>query len=442
MSSHGITERTIESSEASRAERGGESFGRRLARVQALNWAPVLLVLLLNVSFGLRLLWLDKPDGALIFDERYYVNAARVILGWPVATGEPYFDAKPGLDPNTEHPPGAKLLIAGSMRVLGDNAFGWRLPGVVLGTLSIACLYGIVRRLGGSQGLALLASFVYAFDNLVFVHSRIATLDIFLVTFLLLGIYLYLAGYPTLAGLAFVAATLCKIQGIYGLAAVIAFEGLRLLRSGIGREGWHLQRLYPLLITSVVYIVALPWLLGTLDSLWSSYKNPVEHVRHIFDYGFALTRAEGPQGDESSPWQWLLNEVPMTYLRTDVQVMVGDEIRTSRPVVFFRGAMNPYVIFVAPLAIAYAAYAAFKYRDDGSFMALALFVVTYAPFWPAALLAHRISYLFYFLPVIPAVAIAAAQLMNAPQVPRAIRWSYIAAVLLGFYGYFPFRQIP
>ena len=75
-------------------------------------------------------------------------------------------------------------------------------------------------------------------------------------------------------------------------------------------------------------------------------------------------------------------------------------------------------------------------------MALALFAATYGPFWPAAMLAHRISYIFYFLPTIPAVAIGAAQLLYAPQVPRALRWTYIGAVLLGFYGYFPFRKIP
>jgi len=107
----------------------------------------------------------------------------------------------------------------------------------------------------------------------------------------------------------------------------------------------------------VVYVVALPSLLGVLDSIWSSaYKNPVEHIRHIVDYGFALTRPEGPQGQESAPWQWLVNEVPMTYLRTDEQVLVADKVEITRPTIFFRGAMNPYVIFIAPLAITYAAY--------------------------------------------------------------------------------------
>ena len=414
----------------------------RLDRLRALNRAPVILILLIAASLGARLAWLDKPDGALIFDEKYYVNAARVILALPVPEGDPYADRQPGLDPNAEHPPGAKLLIAASMRLFGDNGWGWRLGSVCFGTLSIPLLYGIVRRAGGAEVVALAAAFLYAFDNLVLVHSRIGTLDIYLVFFLLLGVYCYLAGRPTLAGLALVAATLCKIGGLYGIAIVAAFEGLRLMRARVEGGRWPLSGLRPLLIMTVVYLVSLPWLLGFLDSVWSSYKNPTDHVRHIVRYSFALTRPEGPQDQESNPWRWLLNEVPMTYLRTDLQHLENDQVKATRVVIFFRGAMNPYIIAIAPLAIAGAAYSAWRRRDDPAFLVLALFFVTYGPFWPAAMLAHRVSYIFYFLPTIPAVAIGAAQLCYAPGVPRTLRWVYFGAVLLGFYGYFPFRQIP
>lgn len=404
--------------------------------------APALLGVLVVVSLALRLAWLDKPDGALIFDENYYVNAVRVILGLPLPPDAPYVGERPGLDPNSEHPPGAKLLIAVSVRLFGDNAYGWRLPSVLFGTLSIPLLYGIVRRAGGSGGLALLAAFFYAFDNLVFVHSRIATLDIFLVSFLLLGVYCFLAGRPVLAGLACAAATLAKIGGLYGGGVIVVFVTARLLRDRLASGCWHWRALRPLPIAVGVYAVCFPLALGILDSGWSGYKNPAEHVAHIFRYGFALTRAGGPQGQESDPWQWLLNDVPMNYLRTETQVVENGEVKETRALVAFRGAMNPYLIAIAPLAVAYAVYSAWKWRDDCSFLTLALFFVTYAPFWPAAILAHRISYIFYFLPTIPAVAIGAAQLLHAPGLPRAVRWAFVGAVLLGFYGYFPFRVVP
>lgn len=415
---------------------------RLVERLSPATWTVWLLALLIGVSLALRLVWLDQPRGALIFDESYYVNAARVILDLPVAKGAPYAESPRGLDPNAEHPPLAKVLIAATMIFFGDNGIGWRLASVLFGTAAIPLVYAVARRLGGAEPVALLAAFVFAFDNLIFVHSRIATLDIFVVTLLLLGLYLYLREWPILAGLALVAATLCKIGGSYGIGALWIFVviGVLVERATTGR--WHFASLRPLLITTVTYAVALPWLLGLLDAIWSQYDNPIAHLQHIFRYGFALTRADGPQGQESNPWQWLLNEVPMTYLRTDVQSSVNGRVETTRAIINFRGAMNPYVIFIAPVAIAYATYSALKRRDDFSFMTLALFVATYAPFWPAALIARRISYIFYFLPTLPAIALGAAGLMYAPGVPRLVRWSYIGAVLLGFWGYFPFRQIP
>lgn len=426
-----------------RAGRPAEPRNRQLVhRLQTVDWYPFLLLGLTNVAFGLRVLWLDRPRRALIFDETYYVNAARIILGLPVPEGAPYHGLPAGLDPNTQHPPGAKLLIAGSMRLFGDNAVGWRLPSVLFGTVAIALVYGIVRRAGGLKPMALLAAFVFAFDNLVFVHSRIATLDIFLVAFLLLGVYCYLGARPVLAGLAFVAATLCKIQGVYGIGAVAAFEAARLLAQRRGGKPFQARNLQPLVVAVVVYAVALPLLLGGLDRMWSTYKNPFDHIGHILKYGFSLARPEGPQGSESNPWQWLVNEVQMPYLRTNVQVLADGKVRTSRPTVFFRGAMNPYVIFVTPMAMAYAARTVWRRRDDVPSLTLVLFLVTFLPYWPAALLAHRISYIFYFLPVLPAVAMAAAHLMYARAVGRLVRWAYIGAVLLGFYAYFPFRQVP
>ena len=142
-------------------EDGWDRLGRAVNRLLPGALHLRLLWLLLLASLLLRLLWLGRPDGALIFDERYYVNAARVILGIPPGQNT-YTDRPLGLDPNTEHPPLAKLLVAGSMLLLGDNPAGWRMPSVLLGTASILLLYGVARRLGAGRDVALLAAALLA----------------------------------------------------------------------------------------------------------------------------------------------------------------------------------------------------------------------------------------------------------------------------------------
>src|SRR5579863_9180090 len=77
-------------------------------------------------SLGIRAAWIGLPchkscrtssAHVLIFDERYYVNAARVIAGIhpPALPGTAYRHAPLGSDPNAEHPQLAKLVMAGSI---------------------------------------------------------------------------------------------------------------------------------------------------------------------------------------------------------------------------------------------------------------------------------------------------------------------------------------
>ena len=110
--------------------------------------------LVLLLAFVVRAVWLDQPPGGLIWDEAYYVNAARVIDGLPVPPQEHYADAPPGIDPNAEHPPLGKVLIALSISVLGDGPLGWRLPSLVAGMVALFAFYGIVRGAGAGPWLA------------------------------------------------------------------------------------------------------------------------------------------------------------------------------------------------------------------------------------------------------------------------------------------------
>jgi predicted membrane-bound dolichyl-phosphate-mannose-protein mannosyltransferase len=418
-----------------------DRLGRGLGRLAPAAPHLRLLFLLLLASLLLRLLWLARPDGALIFDEKYYVNAARVIASLPPQQ-DTYQDRPLGLDPNTEHPPLAKLLVAGSILLLGDNAYGWRIPSVLAGSLSVLLLYRIGARLTGDPYLGLLAAALLAFDNLVFVHGRIFTLDIFMLAFMLLGFDLYLRGRATLSGVGFALAALCKIPGLFGLFALVGYEALRLLRGEpdpLDRRK-ALRRLAQL---GVTFLVVFLLLLGLMDRAWVGYSQPFEHLQRIISYGQVLRR-QVPSGVESYPWQWLWNDVAIPYLKVEQQVRVGEEVRENRPIVFFLGAMNPFVLALWPLGLSLAGYVWWRRQPGADLGALALawFAATFLPFVAASLFGQRISYLFYFLPVLPAITLAGSFFLLKTGLPRVVLWTYLTAVLLGFYGYFPFKPIP
>lgn len=127
------------------------------------------------LSLAARAAWLGQPcrtpchsaaDHVLIFDETYYVNAARAIAGLPPPSGAQY--AHPaGEDPNAEHPQLAKLIIAASIQVLGDGPLAWRLGSLVLGSVAILGMFALVRAAGGGQWIALGAAALMACDNLM-----------------------------------------------------------------------------------------------------------------------------------------------------------------------------------------------------------------------------------------------------------------------------------
>src|SRR5688572_16568488 len=134
----------------------------------AIGW----LVALLAVSLGLRLAWLSHPAGGLLLDELFYVSAAHRILRLEHIPKDPYPYAREGLDPLVEHPVGGKLIVAASIRLLGDNAYGWRLPSVVFGTLAILLTFLLAVRLTARPSAGLVAATLVALDPLMLIHSR------------------------------------------------------------------------------------------------------------------------------------------------------------------------------------------------------------------------------------------------------------------------------
>jgi dolichyl-phosphate-mannose-protein mannosyltransferase len=183
--------------------------------------APLVALVVISVlSLGARSLLLDEPcqspcnqagQHTLIFDEAYYVNAARVIAGIRPPAGSHYADAPLGTDPNAEHPQGAKLIMAAAIEIFGDGPFAWRIGSLLMGSIAILGMYALVRSAGGGRWSAVCAGTLMACDNLLLVHSRIGTLDIYALAGMIWAVALYLRGRPVAAGVALAIAAAFKV---------------------------------------------------------------------------------------------------------------------------------------------------------------------------------------------------------------------------------------
>lgn len=131
-----------------------------------IGWCAAIALAFLVLAL-VRLTIPSKP----YFDEIHYLPAARALLdgtGWL----------------NREHPMVGKEILAASIAVFGDNPLGWRLPSALAGTLALfACMralwFASMRRFAVvAYGLLLASGF------LLFVHARIAMLDVFMIAFL------------------------------------------------------------------------------------------------------------------------------------------------------------------------------------------------------------------------------------------------------------------
>jgi predicted membrane-bound dolichyl-phosphate-mannose-protein mannosyltransferase len=412
---------------------GGKSVVAQLrASADALGRkGDLTLIALLLAGTWLRTFRLGSPATPSIYDEQYYVQDARVILGLPVNDDHLPERVLSGLDPNSEHAPLAKLLIAASMRLFGPSAIAWRMPSVFFGVLSIWLVYRLVRAVGGTTAQARIAAFVLTFDNLALVHGRIATLDISVMTLMLLGTLLYVSGAFELAGVALGLATLCKVNGLFGVGALVVFELLGKWRKVGQREPGGRVALGSLSLLVGFYATFTLLALGALDRGWTEFRSPWEHLAHIVRFGASLRSAQGMQGTASTPLQWWLNQVPIDYFR--YQTTVNGVTRVN---ILFRGAMTEYVVFAAPLSLAFAASRAWRGSALGA-MAVALFIANYGPLLGAWLFAARTSYIYYALQLLPSFALGIALLSSAVAAP--VRWCFVGAVLFSTACSFPFH---
>jgi predicted membrane-bound dolichyl-phosphate-mannose-protein mannosyltransferase len=422
----------------------------------------VALVLILVFSCAARLFDLGRPcsspcrhgsDHSLIFDEAYYVNAARVIVGIHPPAGAPYADAPLHKDPNAEHPQLAKLFIAGGIKLFGDNPWGWRLGSVLFGLLAIAGMYFLARAAGGTPWLAVGAAGVAALDNLMLIHGRIATLDVYAVSLMIIAAALYLRGNATPAGIVLGLGACMKLVALFLVPVFVLLEILTLIWARRDRAPIQpvlRSRVIALAITvggALVTLVLVVWLLDALVPAYdpgtsTTYAgNPFAHISHMLSFAAKLKAVPDATGISSTPWQWLVNQKPIDYSRVAVNQLSNGKIVASRALFAARGEMNPFIIFLFFPALFAAVAAAWRQRDRVAAIGAAWCLGTFVPFVIQSQAFDRISYLYYMLIVLPGLYLLVAWLFSPSRVGRAATLGLTVALIYSFIDLYPVQSL-
>jgi predicted membrane-bound dolichyl-phosphate-mannose-protein mannosyltransferase len=391
----------------------------------------------------------------MVFDEWYYINAARNIIGRPMLFGYEgvptvigntvvtrflpvttvYANVTKFTDPNSEHPPLAKLVVAFSALLLGENATAYRLPSAVFGTLLLLFLYLAVKKLATDQ-VAFYAATFLAFETLTFVHSHIFMLDIFMVSLMVLGFCLFLRGHYVAAGAAIGLSALSKEIGIIGIPIVITF----LILDRISSQAFKTKESVKLVAKVVIGFVLPVAILSALIAVWwkvtpsQQFQNIVAlggiRLGHYnLDGSYVAIGSDYPEfGIISPPWLWLLNGSTIEYY---TGVVGGIPVK-------YEVAMNPMLIYFMLPAVAYSVWHYWNARDRADLFALVWWAWSYMIMYPLAF-SGRVMYIFYMLPTMGAISIMVASLMCHHSMNRYIRALYLVSLIAAMLLQFPVR---
>jgi dolichyl-phosphate-mannose-protein mannosyltransferase len=398
----------------------------------------VAIALILLVSAGLRLYQLATPS-AYMFDEVYYAKDAKAIVDGRVKPRPP-LRWEAGDEVSWPHPEMGKFAIAAGIILFGDRAFGWRIPAVIAGLVTLACIYPLARRLRLSPPWALIALAFGAADTLGITQSRIATLDVFVGVWTVLCILLALRyvqdgrhqRWLWLCGLMGGLATATKWSGALallacGLILAVAWWRDREPQSSrpapvaesrqgdsestpavralgdvherpIGDEPYVLQRVLAAIAAALPAVAALVLLPAAI--YFASYVQYFAAGHTLSDWvelqrqalGFNLHLKATHTYASKAP-TWIIDYRPVWYYFQGGATYRG---------VIAMG--NPFLWWLATLCLIAAPVLALLRRTVLLVPAAMLVAVLYLPWFAAS----RTSFLYYMTPVAPFMAILAA----------------------------------
>lgn len=394
----------------------------------------ICLIFLVLFSLGIRLYRIDQPPHKY-FDEVYHVVTAEAYSRNDPTAYDPFAPApEKGTAYDWLHPPLAKLVQAGSINILGDTPFAWRLPSAIFGTGIVLATFFLAYFIFGLK-VAVFSSIVIAFENLNLVLSRITMNDVFVTFFIIVSFtfgYLYLKNnllkFLILTAIFLGLSVASKWTGFYAIGAIF---GLVVFKKLLKRK-IEFRDLLLLVIPALIYLLSYGqfWLQG---HTWKQFADLHKQIwwyqnKHDLEHSYGTTPIycvpKGLDGQKTF-CPWVLDIRPVYYSYEQYDKKAG----------YIYALGNPLIFWVGFVAVFYLTLKNLKSRDRKTlFILLGYFI-----FWVPWILTPRIMFLSHYLPSIPFMAILLGFVLSKLHFGK---YKYLVYLLLAFFVFTFFYFYP
>lgn len=391
--------------------------------------AAALIGVVAQLLFSYRLTIPTRP----MFDETHYVPAARTLIALNGAT-------------NVEHPLLAKEIVAGGIRLFGDDSLGWRFFSTLAGTATVLGVFAILWLMLGRVRPAAFGALFALFNFTVFVQARIAMLDGFMAAFCVLGIAALLSAMraerPRAAWTQWVLGSMLlglAVAAKWSAAPFVAyaafgFVALRLWDARLagrsvyaalnarGHRHWPGMAAIPAIL--VLGTVSVATYLATFAPAFCYASDPLTLATVLPFQARMYAQQILPLPShpyQSSWWTWPFMVRPIWYLyeRAD-----GAQ----------RGVLlvgNPAVLWGGLIAVAACLYGAVRTRSPALLAAAGLWIGSYA-IWAA--IPKKIGFFYYYY--LPSIFLCVALAVALDRM-RGRRWDeWFLVVVVGLFAIF------
>jgi dolichyl-phosphate-mannose--protein O-mannosyl transferase len=387
------------------------------------------------------------PEGAFaMFDESWlipenpsYMNGMNFDETVHALTAYNFIHSQPPRE--WTHPPLGKSIIALGINMFGMTPFGWRFMSALFGSLMIIAIYVFGKRMFDTRYLAFFVLFVFAFDFMRFVQARVATLDTFLVTFIVF-MYLFMFEYTrtsfktklapkslaclALSGIFMGLAISVKWQGVFaglglGVLFALAWRESRVHNHGLSK-GLFTKYVNKTLKWCILFFFVVPAAIYCLSYIpfakasglgW--FEGVARNQADMLNFHTYLAESNDYQ---SRWWTWPLNLRPMYYYRLNT----GDG--SYRGINTFG---NPTLWWGGFLALVWCAK---RWIADKDKTAMFLCVAWMSQILPWVFIS-RSTFIYHYFPCVPFLVLMIAHFIKT-RAERRQRWYAIGGCALVF----------